>query len=172
MTSPRQVFPIDLAILWAFQRSHNLGNAKILLPVHSISGIISAARPVQPEEARQPVRTKFSLQHFEGVTLELLIGHVFDRGHTPCSRIRFTGFRTLTRGEPTARAVLLMNPSSVVSRNSALSGFGCAQVQRIEGAVTNGFEFLGTFNDLAVQWDSVCRQRQERLNFVQSRKKP
>ena len=66
---------------WAVERIHNLGNGKILLPLQSVSGVIALARPVQPKEAGQPVRTDLALQHFEGIALELLVGHVFDRRH-------------------------------------------------------------------------------------------
>src|ERR1035441_2956627 len=113
--------------MWAVQRSYDLGNAKILLPLYAITGIVSLARAVEPEEAGQPVRTKFSLQHFQGITLELLIVHVFDRRHTRCSRNHSTGFKTRTRGEPTARAALLMNRSSVVSRTSAMPASALAK---------------------------------------------
>jgi len=44
-----------------------------------------------------------------------------------------------------------MNRSSVVSRTSAFPAFSGAQMQRIEGAVTKGFEFLCTVVDVAVQ---------------------
>ena len=66
---------------WGVERSDDLGHAKILLPLQSVSGVIAPARPVQPKEAGQPVRTDLALQHFEGIALELLVGHVFDRRH-------------------------------------------------------------------------------------------
>src|ERR1017187_10560969 len=92
----------------------------MLLPLHSVSGVISLTGPVETEEAGKSVRTEFSLQHFEGITLELLIGHLLDRRHTSCSRNHSTGFRTRTCGEPTPRRALLMNRSSVVSKTSAV----------------------------------------------------
>src|ERR1035437_8402920 len=103
----------------AVQRRHDLGHAKILLRLQSVSGVIAPARPVQPKEAGQPVRTDFALQHFEGIALELIVGHVFDGRHASCSRNHSTGFTTRTRGEPTRRAALLMNRSSVARRTLA-----------------------------------------------------
>src|SRR6266568_1860679 len=92
----------------------------MLLPLHSVSGVISLTGPVETEEAGKSVRTEFTLQHFEGITIELLIGHLLDRRHTSCSRNHSTGFRTRTRGEPAPRRALLMNRSSVVSNTSAV----------------------------------------------------
>jgi hypothetical protein len=43
------------------------------LPLDSIQGIVPLARPVEPEEASQPVRAKFSLQYFQGIAFELLV---------------------------------------------------------------------------------------------------
>jgi hypothetical protein len=42
----------------------------------------------QTEES-QPVRAKLSLQHFQGVALELFIGHLFDRCHAHCCLNQF-----------------------------------------------------------------------------------
>ena len=101
--------------MWAVQRSYDLGNAKILLPLYAITGIVSLARAVEPEEAGQPVRTKFSLQHFQGITLELLIGHVFRTSYSSLPVVQ-------------QRAALLANRSSVVRRNFCDTGFGAAQM--------------------------------------------
>src|SRR6266481_1517610 len=72
-----------LLAMWAVQGSRDFVNGKIPLPLLSIARIIALARPVEPEEAGQPVRTEFSLQDFQGIALELLIGHLFDRRHDP-----------------------------------------------------------------------------------------
>jgi hypothetical protein len=105
---------------WAIQRSHNLSDAKIFLPLHSLSGIVPLARPIEPEEACQPIPTKLSQQHFQSIALELFIGHLFDRRHTHRPLSHSTGFMTRTRGEPTPRTARLMHRSSVVSKTSAL----------------------------------------------------
>ena len=94
---------LDLLATWAVQRSHDLGNGKIFLPLRPITGIISFARSVEPEEARQAVRTKLSVLHFQRITLELLVGHVLDGRHTR-PRNHSIGFKTRTRDEPGSQA--------------------------------------------------------------------
>ena len=58
--------------------SRDISHTKILLPLHSIQCVIALAGTVKPEEASQPVRAQLSLQHFQGIALELFIGHLFD----------------------------------------------------------------------------------------------